>query len=344
MTAAGVLSFALAELLALPQGYWAVFTAVLVTQASLGGSLKATTDRLIGTIGGAACAAVVSSLVPHDDLLALGFALAVTLAPLTLVAALNPSFRVAPITAIILLLAGTNSHASPIVSALDRVLEITIGGLVGLAVSLFVLPARAHGLVAEAAGRLLGLYAALLSALLEGAQAGPAPARLQRLHDGIRARSARLETVAEEAGQERRSRLTEAPDPEPLLRTLRRIRHDLVMIGRAVAAPLPEPARTRLVAPLARVAVAACDFLRGTGEAMTSGRQPPVLDGVVAALDSYAGAMAAMRHDHATLDLPGDAAARIFALAFGLEQLGQNFADLHERVAEFAPESDKGSR
>jgi uncharacterized membrane protein YccC len=344
MTAAGVLSFALAELLALPQGYWAVFTAVLVTQASLGGSVKATMDRLIGTIGGAACAAVVSSLIPHDDLLALGLALAVTLAPLTLVAAINPSFRVAPITAIILLLAGTNAHVSPIVSALDRVLEITIGGLVGLAVSLFVLPARAHSLVAEAAGRLLGFYAALLSALLEGAKARPEPAQLQRLRDGIRARSARLEAVAEEAGQERRSRLTEAPDPEPLLRTLRRIRHDLVMIGRAVSAPLPEPVRARLAPPLARVAAAACDFLRGTGEALTAGREPPALDAAPAALASYAGAMEAMRHDHATLDLSGDAAARIFALGFGLEQLGQNFADLRERVVEFTPESDKGSR
>ena len=49
---AGAASFALAEALGLAQGYWAVFTSVIVTQASVGGSLKATVDRLTGTLGG----------------------------------------------------------------------------------------------------------------------------------------------------------------------------------------------------------------------------------------------------------------------------------------------------
>src|SRR5258705_11165994 len=48
IAAAGVLSFALAQALALPQGYWAVFTAVLGVQGSVGGALKASGDRLVG--------------------------------------------------------------------------------------------------------------------------------------------------------------------------------------------------------------------------------------------------------------------------------------------------------
>ena len=51
-TAAAVASFALVHLLELPQGYWAVFTAILIMQTSLGGSLQAITDRMIGTLGG----------------------------------------------------------------------------------------------------------------------------------------------------------------------------------------------------------------------------------------------------------------------------------------------------
>jgi uncharacterized membrane protein YccC len=42
MLAAGLLAFVAAHLLALSQGYWAVFTAVIVMQASVGGALKAT--------------------------------------------------------------------------------------------------------------------------------------------------------------------------------------------------------------------------------------------------------------------------------------------------------------
>ena len=53
MTIAGLLAYVLAELFALPQGYWAVFSAIIVMQASVGGSVKATIDRVIGTIGGA---------------------------------------------------------------------------------------------------------------------------------------------------------------------------------------------------------------------------------------------------------------------------------------------------
>ena len=53
MTFAGLAAYVLAELLALPRGYWAVFSAIIIVQASIGGSVKATIDRVIGTIGGA---------------------------------------------------------------------------------------------------------------------------------------------------------------------------------------------------------------------------------------------------------------------------------------------------
>jgi uncharacterized membrane protein YgaE (UPF0421/DUF939 family) len=44
---------ALGELFGVKQVYWAVLTAVIVMQASVGGSLKATIDRLAGTAAGA---------------------------------------------------------------------------------------------------------------------------------------------------------------------------------------------------------------------------------------------------------------------------------------------------
>jgi hypothetical protein len=59
ITTASVLAFVLAHACALPQGYWAVLSAVFVTQASVGGTLKAAIDRLISTLGGAACGVLV---------------------------------------------------------------------------------------------------------------------------------------------------------------------------------------------------------------------------------------------------------------------------------------------
>jgi uncharacterized membrane protein YccC len=51
MTVAGLLAYLLAELFGLPQGYWAVFSAIIIMQASVGGSVKATLDRLDGIFG-----------------------------------------------------------------------------------------------------------------------------------------------------------------------------------------------------------------------------------------------------------------------------------------------------
>ena len=114
MTVAGLLAYVLAELFALPQGYWAVFSAIIVMQASVGGSIKATTDRLIGTIGGAVAGGAVAYLLPHTSVLSLGVALVIALVPLTLVAALWPNYRIAPLTAVIVLLTPGAQQLGPL--------------------------------------------------------------------------------------------------------------------------------------------------------------------------------------------------------------------------------------
>src|ERR1700757_1743763 len=65
MTVAGLLAYLLAEMFALPQGYWAVFSAIIVIQASVGGSVKATIDRVIGTIGGAVAGGTGGFIAPR---------------------------------------------------------------------------------------------------------------------------------------------------------------------------------------------------------------------------------------------------------------------------------------
>src|SRR5512144_656429 len=65
MMVAALLAFALAQVWNIPlHGLWAVLTAVVVTQMSLGGSLHATTEYVLGTIGGAIYAAAIAVLIP----------------------------------------------------------------------------------------------------------------------------------------------------------------------------------------------------------------------------------------------------------------------------------------
>src|SRR5579872_3773955 len=64
ITAAGLIAFALGEALGVQQVYWAVLTTTIVMQASVGGSLKATLDRLVGTAAGGVWGAITAA-IPH---------------------------------------------------------------------------------------------------------------------------------------------------------------------------------------------------------------------------------------------------------------------------------------
>lgn len=65
MTIAAVLGLVLAQALHLPLPLWTVLTALIVTQMSVGRSLKTSTDYLFGTIGGTAYGGALALLIPH---------------------------------------------------------------------------------------------------------------------------------------------------------------------------------------------------------------------------------------------------------------------------------------
>ncbi|HEV2677008.1 MAG TPA: FUSC family protein [Aliidongia sp.] len=335
---AGMAAFFVTDVvLGLPQSYWAVLTAVIVMQASLGGALKASIDRIVGTIAGALWGVIVALTVPHGGSWLLAAALTLALAPLALLVAFKPAYRIAPATAIIVLLGSSSQVAGPILPAVHRVLEIGIGSLVGLAVALLVLPARAHRLLADAGAGVLAILAQLI---------GQMPARLggetaadswQRLSDRRRKAQDKAETLAEEAKRERRNRLTDTPDPEPLARTLRRLGTDLASIGRATAEPWDRSLADRLEAPAATVAETAATFLNECGRALTGRQPPPSIEPFAAALESFSKTVADFRRDGLTRPLPGPAIERLFGLGFALDQMRHDAEDLIERIAELAP-------
>jgi uncharacterized membrane protein YccC len=336
ITVAGLLAFALAHLLDLRQSYWAVLTAVIVIQGNVGGSLKAASDRLIGTLGGGAYGVLIALLIPQGEVLWRGLALALSLVPLAFAAALRPGLRVAPVTAIIVLLGSTSQNLGPIPSMIERIIEIGLGSAIAFAVSLLVLPTHAHAQLAEAAGDALDLLADLVPALLSGLSGRADAAKVHEIYRRIRQAQAKLETFAEEARRENASLLSGEPDPEPLLRTIRRLRHDFVMIDRATRDPLAAPAAAFLLPPLGGLAAALEDFLRLSAKAIRQRRVPPALEAFRRALSAYHAAMAEIRRQGVTRDLAADATARIFGLIFAFEQLGRDLDDLASRVGEQA--------
>ena len=337
VTVSAVLTFVAAHFLNLAIALWAVLTAVILTQLNVGRSVKATTDYFIATVAAAIYAGVVGPLVPYADEISLLAALAIAVAPAALFAALNTRFSAAPFTVVLVLLAPTITHAAPLASALERVKEVAVGGVIGLLVSILVFPARAYDLVIEAAAQILEVMARLLPALFAKFTQPVDESLILNMQNEITAAFTRLEAIAAEARHERMTRFTAEADEGPLLRTVQRLHQDLVMIARAVLVPLPEAFRARLGPLLARCSESAADYLRACVTALRARGGPPPLDAVVAALDAYDREMAALRQEGATRELPVDAVEHIFTLGFALDQLRAHLRDLARCVSEFAP-------
>jgi uncharacterized membrane protein YccC len=338
VTIAATVTLALAQWLNLPLPLWAVLTAVIVTQMSVGRSLKSALDYLMGTLGGALYGGAIAIAIPHEHELALLAVLALAVAPLAVVASFYPVMSAAPITAIIVLLVPTMTKATPLASALDRVLEVLVGAGVGFAVSFLLLPSRAHEQAIGVAARTLEQMARVLRVLLSGDPEGMDTDELHRLQDGIGHSLVRLSTIADEAEHERAARLAVGPDTGPLLRMLLRVRHDLVIIGRAAQLPLPAPLQPRLRSSLRNLTESAADYLAACAGALRQRRQAPPSAALAAVFDAYQAEVAAIREQGLTRGLRADAAERFFALGFAFEQLRQNVKDLERCVTEWAEE------
>jgi uncharacterized membrane protein YccC len=335
VTVSALSALGLAQAMHLKLPLWAVLTALIVTQMSVGRSLKVATDYLMGTVIGVLYGGALAILIPHESEWAVFAVLALAVAPLAFVAAFKANFNVLPITAIIVLLVPSMQHVSPVASAIDRVLEVTVGGIVGFVVSFFVFPSRAHALTTEAAADTLELVAMALSQLLAH-HCGGEEANVRAINAQIAAFLTRLNASGAEAEHERTARLTSGPDTGPLLRTLLRLRHDIVILGRAVGCELPEAAQRRLEPPLHRIAAPATEFLRAAAASLRARKEPPPLDAIEAAFGAYTHEFSEVRHAGLTRDMSSEAAERLFALGFALEQMREHLGEVHRVVGEWA--------
>jgi hypothetical protein len=317
------------------QGIWIAFTAILVVQSSVGASVRAAFERMTGTLSGAAYGALIGTILPHDTTAGLALTVFAGLGPAAFAASLSPNFRIAPITVAILLFSNVGHSMTPVEFAEHRVAEIGLGCVIGLAASLIVFPSRAHALLAEAAGDVLRQYTELFDVLVGMAGEEKDWAPVDEHHTKLRKAIAKLDVVGDEARRERASYLTGEPDPEPLLRMVRRIRNDLVMVGRAVVQPLPGAARPALMGPLSGVASAAGVTLRSIADALPGNKAVTPPQSLEAAFEDFSLATSALHQKHSLDALAEGEVGRIFTLGFALEQLRQNLQDLTARANEF---------
>ncbi len=107
-----------------------MFTTVIVVQTSIGATLNTAWERLIGTLFGALVGGFCAAFRPHTPL-GLGGALTLAVAITSFGAASGSRLKVAPVTAVIMLISPTGAATGPLETALLRVVEITVGSVVG---------------------------------------------------------------------------------------------------------------------------------------------------------------------------------------------------------------------
>jgi hypothetical protein len=160
-------------------------------------------------------------------------------------------------------------------------------------------------------------------------------AELRHIQDRIGGAVSELQGVVEEFKRERPLGFTSAPDPAPLPRTLLRLRHDFVMIGRASAEPLPVNLSEDLRPVLTRVGAAIGSYFRDCALTLTSRDKAARLSPPQEELSACASALSVFR-EHNLAHLSASQLEQLFALSFALEQLQRNINDLERCVQEWA--------
>ncbi len=225
---------------------------------------------------------------------------------------------------------------APLESAAYRILEVLIGGLTAIVVAIVILPERAHARAIEAAARILERFADFLPMLFKGFTQQIDIEAMYAKQDELGAAVLHFQEVASEVKEERFTAFADGLDDAALGRTLLRLRHDLVILGRAATEPLPPDFAKRLGPPLDQIARHVVVHFRDCADALrrrvtVSSPQP-----IEAAYDAYAQEFAALRSEGFTRSLSAQELERVFALGFALEQLNHDLGDLRRCVRESA--------
>ncbi len=206
------LSYCVARFVGLPELYWAVITAlIVVTQPSLNQALNTGRDQIVGAALGAVVGVIGLVAILHGAAPLLVFAIA--LLPLSAVAALRPTMRLACTTlVIVVLIPGSGTGASPFERPVDRVLEILIGAGAAL-VAAFIMPNRAMRIAHDRAAHIVMILGDLIASTLK-------PAVDQTHVDSLHRQSATAEQALDEA-------ITEA-GREHIIVPMKRTRADVI--------------------------------------------------------------------------------------------------------------------
>ncbi len=274
---AALAAYGVSALLGFAHGYSAVFSALIVVRPYQQGAWRAAGQRLLATALGIATA--FASVFLHRSGLNDYELLAIAMAPLSILVAYDSGYRTAMISALIMLSAGVSIAGPKLPSfdvAIGRAIVVSLGAVVGIAVSLLVLPQPHHETVARKALQIIRL-------MLTGLRDGFAPSAKTDKADG------RMRKYMLELGQMARDHKPRNADEDASNRIVGVTRHmqSLSILLRAEwrRAPLEDKAkndRYNLVSEL----IATLDQLENVARGRATELTPVDMRAMVGALDA----------------------------------------------------------
>ena len=335
---AGAITYAIYAGFHLHQGYWAVFSALVVTQANLGASWKAALYRTIGSTAGAVAAALLFPVLGKGPVGA-GIVLFLLASVFAYLAALHPALTAAGFTAAIILVFG--GTAEPWHVAWLRVIYTMEGAIVAFAVGALLWPVRAREVLRQKIATILegagNLYRAVTAAAIQGVDNEQQIRELdRRLHDlrrGITQQmdEARSELSFSSFNRNAFQRVVELADQ--LRRRLTAMAEDRTLYIHAQASPGLLPS----IPVLAEKTVEHFDLLAQAVRHPETKISSTDLEAAVSALD---GDLAVLRGQRATAPFALDRMLPFWALVFNLREVAQDLKELELTLPQLSHRPD----
>ena len=285
---AATLTAILTRVLHLEQGYWAVFSTIIVMQTDFGSSIAAGWARLVGTAAGAllgAASAYLADVLIGQGLPTLASAMLVSTFFCALLAAKNGNFRLAGLTSAVVICLHADGDGPAFSIALSRFLEVSLGIVVALGVSL-AWPSRARVVLRFGLGKGLEQLAALLTAITDAREKGRYDRpRIFHRKDAVLRLSLRNRQLLESARREPGSS-EQREEQRALLDLQARLAEHLLAMDHAVETASPEGFHKLLDAELSKLGAALQLSLVDLGHAVREDEQPAAsaLEGLTEAM------------------------------------------------------------
>jgi uncharacterized membrane protein YccC len=329
---AGLITYAIYAAWNLPQGYWAVFTALVVAQVTQGASWKPALYRTFGSTAGA-LAAMLLMMIFGIGSIRIGIVLFVLASLFGFLTVQHPSFSAAGFTAAIVITLG-RIEGSAIHIGWLRVLYTLLGSLVAFAVGALVWPVHARiALRGKLANILQGsgaLYGAIVAAALAGANKEDETRRLDReLHDLRRGITQQMD--------EARSELTfarfNAAAFQAIVDRSDQIRRRLTAMAEDCSLYVQAKVQPRFLPSLPAVVECTLRAFQEISQAIrspnTTVRILPELEQTVSVLESD---LARLREQRITSPLTLDRMLPFWSFVFNLRELAQDLQSLAASV------------